>query len=239
MPHRPRAGRASRARLGPGVRPSRTSRGRNDAARATATSAVIPRALPLITTTSPRSMHAARRCPIPGRRRDARRARADAGPSRSRPLPPGRGGAARRRAARRPTRASRTPVEVDRLAVDLGPFVPRRLGQPGQGPGRGIDRVRQALESERAVEPGDRHQHRAPARAMAAQRRARRADQPERPLDERGVDALRRGQHDQPRDPLGVLRERDLPASGSPGRDDLAASSDRSHGCRQRRADRR
>ena len=41
---------------GAGVRPSKTSRGPNDSARATATSAVTPRAPPLMTTRSPRSM---------------------------------------------------------------------------------------------------------------------------------------------------------------------------------------
>ena len=84
LPRRPpeaggdRSARSSKARLscgsswisasqsgsaaGAGVRPSKTSRGRNDSARATATSAVTPRAPPLMTTRSPRSMRTGRRC---------------------------------------------------------------------------------------------------------------------------------------------------------------------------------
>ena len=97
-------------------------------------------------------------------------------------------------------------VEIDGLAMNFGPFLPRGLGQPGQGAGGGIDRVGQAVQAERPVQPGNRQQRRTAAGPMQAKRRAGSANQAKRVLHKGRLLARGRGQDDQPRDVLTRFR---------------------------------
>ena len=44
-------------------------------------------------------------------------------------------------------------VQIDGLALEVGPFLPRRLGKARQGTRGRIDRGRQSSQPERSVEP--------------------------------------------------------------------------------------
>ena len=196
----------SGSRLGAGLRPSRTIVGRNASASATADLGGDP----------PRAAgdhdHVAgpqrRRAWAvePGRHRRDRRPAVARQADLRRPAPEHLFQDRRGGLVGRPERG----VEVDRLARDLGPLVPGRLGQPGQPAARRVNRRGQAPQPERPVEPRDGHERRAAVLRRPAQARRGRAHEPEGVLERRVRVARRRGQHDQPVEPRRRAQSRQL-----------------------------